>query len=36
MPETPSEKRDLFILDINSSGVINQFYQALDTWFWYT
>lgn len=36
MPETTSEKCDLFTLDINSGWVINQFYQTLDTQFWYT
>lgn len=30
------KKSDLFTLDINSGGFINQFYQTLDTQFWYT
>lgn len=30
------KKSDLFTLDINSGGFINQFYQNLDTQFWYT
>lgn len=36
MPETTLQKRDLFTLDINSGRIINQFYQTLDTQFWYT
>lgn len=36
MSETTSERCDLFTLDINSGCIINQFYQTLDTLFWYT